>query len=1120
MHCPQCQNENAAGQKFCGECGTRLMLTCAACQATNPPGNKFCGECGAKLSDAGTPAPPSPPTRFASPESYTPKHLAEKILTSRSAVEGERKQVTVMFSDVSGFTALSERLDPEEVHAIMDRSFEVILAAVHRYEGTINQFLGDGVMVLFGAPIAHEDHAGRALRAALVIQEQLEPLRADVQRTHGRDFRVRIGINTGMVVVGAIGRDLRMDYTALGDTVNVAARLLNIAQPGQIVLSRRTKDLCEGYFVFDDLGEFQVKGKTEPVPAYAVRTERGGRTRLEVSKDRGLTPLVGRAAERQRLMEAFRSVTHGVGRVVAITGEPGVGKSRLLYEFLRDLSGNDHLELETTCTSYGHAMPYRPMVELYRRHLDLREDLSADEVRRRVAARMETLGSDSDENALLLHHFLGLPVPQEFLLRVQGARLRDRTNEVLRSIILRESERQPVVVIVENLQWIDASSNEFLKSLATQLGEHRVLLMLTARPGTAIEWLPTASETFVLEGLDPDDLRDMVCTMCEARGVSEPLFQLLLAKGEGNPLYVEEMVRQLQETGGIVVESGDARLRTDDVTVPETIRDIIAARVDRLAESPKQTLQVASVIGRRFGVSLVSHVREDGRDRVGGDLRELHAVDFVYPSTEDPELMYSFKHALTQDVVYTSLLERRRRRFHASAGHGLEELYAGRLDEVVELLAYHFERSSEDDKAVDYAILAAEKAQRRWANTEALALFEAAHKRVGTMPETPANQLRKIDAVVKQAEIKFALGRHVEHVQALEAIRPIVEAVADPPRRAAWSYWTGFLHSMTGAPPDVSIAYCREALAIAGASGLDEIRAYAECCLTHVYSVSGDLREGLASGGRALEMFEARGNVWWSCRTLWGLMSVANGLGEWDVSLTHCRRALAHGQDVNDLRLKVVGWWRTGSTHVQRGDPAMGLECCEQALALSPIPIDSAMTRAVKGYCLIKQGHIDEGIAQLTEVLDWLERSHLGHYSWFYGFWLAEGYLRRGEPLRAGALVEDILATSRRQSRRAEGIGERLLGESRLADDPRAAAQHLDAASGILHAIGARNELARTLALRGQLHRADGDMATARSLLERALSLFEELGTVDEVPRVRAAISTLDVTAVSPPRGL
>jgi tetratricopeptide (TPR) repeat protein len=519
---------------------------------------------------------------------------------------------------------------------------------------------------------------------------------------------------------------------------------------------------------------------------------------------------------------------------------------------------------------------------------------------------------------------------------------------------------------------------------------------------------------------------------------------------------------------------------------------------------------VASVVGRRFGVSLVSRVRETDRDHVAGDLKSLHAVDFVFPSAHDPELMYSFKHALTQDVVYTSLLERRRRRFHAAAGLGLEQLYAGRIDDVVELLAHHFDKSGEDEKAVDYAILAAEKAQRRWANTEALALFESARKRLAGMPDSEANRLRQIDAIVKQAEIKFALGQHAEHVQALEAIRDLVDSVADPPRRAAWSYWTGFLNSITGAPPEVSIAYCRQALAIATASSLDEIPAFAECCLTHVYSVSGDLREGLASGKRALAMFEARGNVWWSCRTLWGLMSVANGLGEWQESLAYCRRALDHGLDVDDLRLKVVGWWRTGSTHVQRGDPAAGLTCCEEALALSPIPIDAAMARAVKGYCLIKQGHVNDGITQLAEVLDWLERSHLGHFRWFYGFWLAEGFLRRGEPLRARALVEDILHASRGESRRAHGIGERLLGESYLAEDAVAAAGHLDAAISILEAIEARNELGRALSARGELLAATGDIAAGQGLVARALGIFDALGTVDEIARARAALAALE----------
>src|SRR5438046_3019523 len=271
MECPQCRHANPAGTKFCGECGTRLQSLCPACQTPNPPTNKFCSECGQRLVD-GAPAsasavaaaPVATTARFASPESYTPKHLAEKILTSKAAIEGERKIVTVMFSDVSGFTAMSETLDPEDVHAIMDRAFEVILEAVHRYEGTINQFLGDGVMALFGAPIAHEDHPHRALSAALAMQEGLKPLREDVRRTHGVEFRVRMGINSGGVVVGAIGKDLRMDYTAVGDTTNLAARFLGLAQPGQIVVSQRTQQLTDGFFVFEDLGEFQVKGKTEP----------------------------------------------------------------------------------------------------------------------------------------------------------------------------------------------------------------------------------------------------------------------------------------------------------------------------------------------------------------------------------------------------------------------------------------------------------------------------------------------------------------------------------------------------------------------------------------------------------------------------------------------------------------------------------------------------------------------------------------------------------------------------------------------------------------------------------------------------------------------------------------
>ncbi len=470
MRCPSCQAENPPTQKFCGECGARLPAACPACGHPNLPTQKFCGECGAKLGATAQPATAAPPPapapaaeeetaapsspgpsaafRDAAPVTYTPKHLAEKILTSKSAMEGERKSVTVMFADVSGFTAMSERLDPEEVHAIMDRAFEVILGAVHRYEGTINQFLGDGVMALFGAPIALEDHAHAALSAGLAIQEGLVPLQEDVRRTHGVEFRIRMGINTGLVVVGAIGRDLRMDYTAVGDTTNLAARLLGIAKPGQIVVSKRTQHLREGFFVFEDLGDFQVKGKTEPVRAYALVREIKGRTRLEVSKERGLTPLVGRDQELKSLTGIHRRAADGQGAIALLVGDPGVGKSRLLYEFLHRLETEGVLELETTCASYGRSMAYRPIVELLRRYLGLSDGISGEEIRSRVAEQHQFLGLEGEERSILLAHFLGVSALPEFLNRLSGPQLKERTLGVLRDVLLRASELAPLILIV------------------------------------------------------------------------------------------------------------------------------------------------------------------------------------------------------------------------------------------------------------------------------------------------------------------------------------------------------------------------------------------------------------------------------------------------------------------------------------------------------------------------------------------------------------------------------------------------------------------------------------------------------------------------------------------------
>ncbi len=1099
--CPQCRHDNSPQAKFCEECGHALAPRCSGCGAEMARTAKFCSECGRPAASA--------PDRFTAPDAYTPRHLAEKILTSKAALEGERKSVTVMFSDVSGFTAMSERLDPEEVHAIMDRAFEVILDAVHRYEGTINQFLGDGVMALFGAPIAHEDHTHRALSAALAIQKELEPLAADVRRLHGAEFRMRMGVNTGLVVVGAIGKDLRMDYTAVGDTTNLAARLLAIAKPGQIVVSEQTQHLRAGFFTFDDLGQFQVKGKSEPVRAYAVTGELQGRTRLEVSKERGLTALAGRDRELERLQDAFGRAAAGQGSTMLVLGEPGVGKSRLLYEFVHGLDGAERLELEATCASYGGSVPYRPVLDLLRRCLDLPVGASDHEIRTRAAEHVQRLGLEGGERAVLLAHFLGAPAPPELLGRLSGAELKDRTHELLRDLFLRLSESSPVLVVVENVHWADASSGALLGYLATHLATHRLLLLLSARPTSPLPWLPAVAGTVSLQGLGAAEVEQMTRSALGAEGVSAPVRELLVEKGAGNPLYVEEILRQLQETGGLLVEDGEVRLRHADVKVPATIHDIIAARVDRLGEPVKLVLQAAAVIGRRFGVSLLSRVLGTPAEHAARSLEDLHRLDFVFPSASDPELMYSFKHALTQDVVYGSLLERRRRQYHAAVGTGLEALYAERPGEIVELLAYHFGRAGEDEKAVDYGVRAAEKAQGHWAYTEALTHFEAALKRLATMPDTERNRARRIDAVVKQAEIMFALGRHAEHIRALEAIKDLVSASDDPIRRAAWYYWTGFLHSLTGVRPDIPIAYCLEASAIAEAVGLEEIRAYADCCLCHVYAYAGRLREAMAAGRRALPVFEARGNVWWACRTLWGLSLTAIPLGQWEESLRSCRRALEHGQAAGDRRLQVVGWWRTGWTHIQRGEVAEGIGCCEQALTLSPGPYDAAMAKAVLGYGLVKLGNLD-GIATLTEAVAWFEKSQLLFTRTWYALWLADAHLRVGDPGSARRLAEEVLPRTRERGYRYfEGMAERLLGTALVPADQPAAAAHLEAAGAILEEVGARNEVAKVLATIGELRHAAGDIAGAREALEAARAIFEELGTLDELPRVRTVLDGL-----------
>ncbi len=720
MQCPQCKHDNPPQSRFCLECGSRLALKCPSCQADLPSGAKFCNECGTpvtgtKAAPTPTPSRPSPGSQpFASPETYTPKHLAEKILTSKSALEGERKQVTVLFADISGFTSLSEQVDPEDVHALMRRIFELMLAEVHRYEGTVNQFLGDGIMALFGAPIAHEDHAHRALRAALGIRKVLDEYQSELQQKRGVRFQMRQGLNTGLVVVGSIGSDLRMDYTAVGDTTNVAARLQQTADPGRIVIAEATHRLIEGYFHTRSLGALTLKGKAEAVEAWEVISARAARTRLDVEAERGLTQFVSRERELRILMDAFEQAKAGEGQVVFITGEPGIGKSRLLHEFHRRI-GAQATWVEGRSMSFGQSIAFHPLIDLMKRSFRIEEGDNEGTIIKKIQHSVLLLGEDLRPTLPYLRAFLSVDPGDPAVVAMEPRERRAGIFEAARRLHLRAAEVHPQVIVFEDLHWMDKATEEYLLFVADSIPTSRSLLLFTYRPGYTHPFGERTYHTRIaLNMLSQKDSVAMAKAVLAAGSLPEDLITLIFHKAEGNPFYVEEMVKSLQELG-LIRQSPDGSYalakRLDEIVIPDTIQGVIMSRIDRLDDAPKKTLQLASVIGREFTRRLLDRIGEIG-GRNDEFVRELKAIELIYEKSGSLELAYMFKHALTHDVAYNSLLIQRRKELHRAIGLAIEELYAGRLSEHYEVLAHHFSKAEDWAKALEYLTKAAEKSRQ------------------------------------------------------------------------------------------------------------------------------------------------------------------------------------------------------------------------------------------------------------------------------------------------------------------------------------------------------------------------------------------------------------------------
>jgi class 3 adenylate cyclase/tetratricopeptide (TPR) repeat protein len=1105
MKCPRCQNENPPGSSFCLECGARLALACASCGAELPAGSKFCNKCGTPVA---TEAPTQP--RFASPESYTPKHLAEKILTSKTALEGERKQVTVLFADLKGSMELLADRDPEEARKILDPVLERMMEAVHRYEGTVNQVMGDGIMALFGAPLAHEDHAVRACYAALRMQEAVRRYAEDARRAHGVNIQIRVGLNSGEVVVRAIGSDLHMDYTAVGQTTHLAARMEQLAGPGTALLTSATLTLCEDFVQVKSLGPMRVKGLTEVVEAYELTGATPVRSRFQVHAARGLTKFVGRTSEMAQLAETLDLTRGGRGQVLAVVGEPGVGKSRLFWEFAHSHRTEGWLVLEAASVSYGRATTYLPVIELLRGYFQIEPRDDGRKVREKVAGKLFSLDRALEPAMQPLLALLDAPIDDLEWSRLEPSQRRQRTLDSVKRLLLRESQVQPLVLIFEDLHWIDGETQAVLEGLIESLPTAHLLLLINYRPEYQHSW---GGKTYYwqlrIDALSAVGAEELLATLLGTDSSLEKLKELLITRTEGNPFFLEESVRTLAEMKALAGKTGAYRLTRalESLQIPATAQAILAARIDRLDPEDKRLLQAASVVGKDVPFLLLEAIADVSDQELRRRLTRLQAAEFLYETRLFPELEYTFKHALTHEVAYGGLLQERRRELHTRIVGTIETLHADRLGEHVERLAQHAVRGEMWEKAVTYLPQAGAKAVGRGANEEAASCFERALSALGRLPESRASVEQAIDLRFDLRNALLPLADHAAIFDHLRAAESLAERLRDDRRLGRIACYLCLSFSATG-EHDQAIAAGRRAVALSSASSVFDVEVVAQAYLGMAYHAVGDFRQALDFSQRALALLTGENryarfgqvnppaissgvHVAWNLAEF-GVFAEGSGVAEDTVRLA----------EVIDQPYSIAAALRgAGLLYRRRGDLHRAIPALERALALcrsADIQIFVPQIASILGTAYVLAGRTADALPLLDQMLERVARGRRVLNLALVLTELSEALLLVGRVDEASTLAGRLLEISRTHS----GHGYQAHAHRLIADIPTRgdrcgvdeATAHYREALALTGELGMRPLIAHCHLGLGKLYRRTGQREQAQEHLTTATAMYREMG--------------------------
>jgi class 3 adenylate cyclase/tetratricopeptide (TPR) repeat protein len=1083
----------------------------------------------------GAAAAPSPAAEVAvgpahapavTPLTYTPSHLTEKILATRPALAGERKQVTVLFADLKGSTELIRDLDPEAAQRLLDPALQHMMDAVHRFEGTVNQVLGDGIMALFGAPVAHEDHAVRACYAALAMQAALRRYAEEVRRTHGLEMQARVGLNSGEVVVRAISNDLHMDYSAVGQTTHLAARMEQLAPPGSIRLTATTLRLVEGLMQVTALGPVPVKGLPEPVEVCELVGASTIRRRLQASAARGLTRFVGRQQELLALQQALERAGAGHGQVVALVGEAGQGKSRLVYEFVHAHQLQGWRVFESASVSYGKATPYFPIIDLLRRYCHVEDGDDSRTIRAKVTGQVVTLDPAlQDMVPALLALLDALPDDSPFV-QLDPPQRRQRTLDGLTRVLVRESQVQPLLLVFEDLHWIDTETQTLLDRLVDSLPTARLLLLVNYRPEYQHSWggktsytqlrldpLPLASADELLQALLGNDVGLM------------PLMQVLSARTGGNPFFLEESVRTLVETGVLVGERGAYRLVQvlPTIQMPATVQAVLAARIDRLPPDEKRLLQTAAVIGTEAPLPLLQAIADLPEDAVQRGLAHLQAAEFLYETRLFPEQEFTFAHALTYEVAYNSLLQERRRVLHARIVEALEALAGDRVPEQVERLAHHALRGEVWDKALAYFRQAGDKALARSAYREAGGYFEQALDALPHLPGTRDMHEQAIDLRLALRTALRPLGDNTRSLAALHEAESLAVALDDH-RRLGQVSLALVVHLRMLGVHEQAIAAGQRALILATASGDVGLHTLAHLRLGQAYCDQDDYRRAIDSLRQTVAFFDRA-----PPRERFGSPSLPAVVAR--LFLARCYAELgrfADGRTIGDEGLRIaeavahpgslmLASYGSGLLALRQGDLARALPVLERAVGIcdeADLPVYFPAIAAALGAAYTLGRRLVDAVPLLRQAIEQSAATAQAHVEALCHRTLGEAYVLAGRVEEGHVRAHQALALAQeRQERDNQAYVLSLLGDIATRRDPpevEPAKAYYQQSLALAEALGMRPLQAHCHRGFGTLYATTGQWEQACTALSTAIAMYQSMEMTFWLPQTEAMLAQVE----------